>query len=187
MSCLIQDYHYEAEISSLAHNFSHSFASDGDYTCKVEMFNALITSDFEKEFTFKVQYALENLYLVLWEPDSINYGVLRPPTFSKEMYFVLQADKDQPLATNTSWSIDYGNSVTEASDGVFIAVTDNDTQYETETRDHVYTWMLNFEQAGDWTVTIKLWNAISNMSLDYTYRVYEEITELDLQEIRFLV
>lgn len=182
----MQDMHYEPEISNMVHTFTHNFTTDGDYTCKVQMSNALVTSDFEIEFEFKVQYKLENLYLMLWEPDFINYGVLRPPTFSKDMYFVLQADKGQPLATNVSWSVDFGNGATDTSTK-FISVADNDTQYETTERDHVYTWMLNFVEAGDWTFELELANEISNMSLNFTYRVYEEITELALEEIQFMV
>lgn len=181
---VLQAEHFEEESLNLVHTFNHSFTTDGIYECIVTGDNGI--SSFEESFTFTVQYALEKLHLVLWEPEFINYGVLRPSSFSKDMYFILQAEKSQPLATNASWEIDFGNGVTNANTA-FISVSDKDEQYDTAERDHVYTWMFTFTEPGDWEFTVQLSNEISNLTLNFTYRVYEEIVDLVLEDIQFLV
>lgn len=183
----MQDTHFVEEIGDLVYTFSHSFSTDEDYSCTVEASNDLTISDFVRTFDIKVQHALRNLHLILWQSDGENYGILSPPSLSKDMYFVLQADQGQPLATDVSWEINYGTGDSEVLSTAVISTSDRDTQYDTAGRDHVFTWMANFDEWGDWTFIVRLRNEISNLELTFNYTVYEEVVGLSMSEILFVV
>lgn len=165
------------------HIFSHAFADEGIYTCVVAASN-VISDLFQQVFEFKVQYALENLYFKFADPAG--YGILPVPSFSRDFSFILLSDKLQHLATNASWEIDYGNGNTLTSSS-YITAADKELQYDSPERDHVYTWVLTYTEPGDFTASVRLFNDISEMTLDVVYRVYEEIDGLVFEDIEFLV
>lgn len=161
--------------------FNNTFTTDGIFECLL-----VIKSDIDlytETWTFTVQYALENLYFGLWENSSFsNFSVLEAPLYSKNMTFSLLSDVGQPLATNVSWTLDFGNSEIYESDR-FIQPSDQLTGVGAPTYSHVMSQYLVFTEAGDFTATLSLKNLISNMTLTFNYRIYNQISGLEITDI----
>ena len=139
-------------------------------------------SSYNETWTFTVQYALENLYFGLWHGGFVNYEILHPPDFRKDVHFVLLSDKNQPLATNVSWDVDFGNGVVLSSTE-YISIGDRDPSFSSSQFDHVYSWFVSFDAFDDCTATLELANLISSMNFTQTYPVYEEVYGVKLAYI----
>ena len=155
-------------------------AFDGIYECTLIAQNSI--SSYDKTWTFTVQYPLQTLHFGLWDGGFVDYEILHPPNFRKDVHFVLLSDKNQPLATNVSWFVDFGNGVALSSTE-YISMDDRDPSFSSSQFDHVYSWFVSFNAFDDCTATLELMNWISFESIPQTYRVYEEVYGVELADI----
>ena len=168
------------EIKHIELTYDHVFSTDEVYICTLSVINAV--SSYNEVWTFTVQYALENLYFGLWDGGFIDYDILHPPDFRKDVHFVLLSDKNQPRATNVSWDVDFGNGVVLSSTE-YISMDDRDPSLSSSQFDHVYSWFVSFDAFDDCIATLELANLISSMNFAQTYRVYEEVYGVELADV----
>lgn len=162
--------------------FSYNFPTYGVFDCTINIVNAI--DSYTDTWTFTVQYAIEDVQFGLWNVEDLTtFTVLTPPDFSKTLTFVLLKSTARHLPTNVSYTIDFGLGGEVVKSSKYIA-DDDSTRYITlKSYDHVISFLTPVAKAGDYEATLHLYNLISEKTLSYAYRIYDQVHDLEITNI----
>ena len=91
--------------------------------------------------------------------------------------FHLYQSNDFPFPTTAYYTIDWGDGDTQGETSLTEDGAVN--KKHTESLDHIFTIEHRYSEWGQYNVTIRMWNLVSDKTLVFTIYVYETITQLE--------
>ncbi|XP_077979563.1 uncharacterized protein LOC144434915 [Glandiceps talaboti] len=158
--------------------FIHQYDTEGTYDVTVVATNLLGVETFTmSEDPVEVQYPVREM---VWQGRILNALVVANTYV--EVPFNLWMGKNVRFPTKAQYQIDFGDGNAQAAED--LVDTEGDSSKDTEIEYHLKRITYYYDTWGNYNVTIRIWNLVSEMILTQNIWVYETITDLE-EDIKY--